>query len=137
MDKLDDLRNLKAIKQQYISKDHQKVMDLAGNGEVSVDTRLTKGNVTPPAASSPDNTDISALTGETRESKAKAYVAEVSKKVASQYVGTITTMSSKLASNDDKMEAMEKKLELAMASLKKATRTVEIIKMINLTYPVF
>ena len=82
MVKLDDLNNLNTIKQQYISKDHQKVMVLEGDEEVSVDIRLTKGNVAPPTAPSFDNTDISVLTGDTRESKAKDYATEEGKKVA-------------------------------------------------------
>ena len=101
-------------------------MALEGDLEVSVDRRLTKGDMYPPAAPSPDNTDNLALTGETREPKAKAYAAEEGKKLAAPYVGTVSTLNSKLASNDNKLAAMEKKLELAMAALKKATKTVKI-----------
>ena len=79
-------------------------MALEGGKEVSLDTRLTKENVAPPAATSSDNTDISALTGYTRESKAKACATEESKKVSAQY---------------DKLEAMEKKLELSNGSSQK------------------
>ena len=126
MIKLDNLDNLNAIKKQYVSKDHQKLMALEGDEEVSLDIRLTKGNVPPSATPSPDNIDISALTWETRESKAKDYSAEEGKKVAAQYVEIITTLNSKLASNDNKLVAMEKKLELAISALEMATKTAEI-----------
>ena len=56
----------------------------------SVETQLTKGDAAPPAAK-PDE-DISVLTGETRESKAKAYAAAESKKVAAAYSDTVATL---------------------------------------------
>ena len=49
----------------------------------TVESRLTKGNIAPHPANS---VMVSALTEETRESKAKAYTAKESKKVAAQYV---------------------------------------------------
>ena len=44
-----------------------------------------------------------------------------------QYVGIISTLNSKLATNDDKLASMEKKLEVAMATLEKSTKTVDIV----------
>ena len=85
-------------------------MALEGDEEVSVETRLTKGIVAPPAAASTDGTEISALTGKTKEFEGKEYATEKSKKVAAQYVGTITTLNSELVSNDSKLAAMEKML---------------------------
>ena len=60
----------------------------------SIDTRLTKDDDAQPEAASTTADDVSNLTGETRESKAKAYAAEESKKVALQYIGTMDTMKS-------------------------------------------
>ena len=59
----------------------------------SIESRLTKGDVAPTKAK--DNEDFSALTGYTRESKAKAYAAAKTKKVSLQYVDTINDLNGK------------------------------------------
>ena len=61
--------------------------------------------------------NISVLTGETRESKAKAYAAEESKKGASQYVGTIANLNSKLEDTSNTMVELEAKLVRALNAL--------------------
>ena len=74
-------------KDVYISKAHQKALATDDDDTVNTsDTKtLTKGNEAPPSAN-PDNDvvnnkdELSTLTGETRESNAKAYAAEESKK---------------------------------------------------------
>ena len=50
-----------------------------GDDIISINTRLTKGDAAPPPAN--NNDGCSTLTGNTRESKAKAYAAEEIKKV--------------------------------------------------------
>ena len=51
--------------QAYISKDHQRAMAL-DNDEVSVETRLTKGDAAPPlAVGGEENDELSAMTGST------------------------------------------------------------------------
>ena len=68
-------------------------MVIEGDDAESIDTGLTKGNVAPPAVDlSHSDDDMSNLTGNTRESNVKAYAAEKSKKVASQYIYTIDAM---------------------------------------------
>ena len=121
MDKLDNLDNLNAEKKIYISKEHQKVMGIEGDDDISIETRLTKGDKLPTAVDETD--DLSALTGETRESKAKAYAAEATKEVAAQYIGTITDLKEELKLNDDKFAAMERKLEVAMKALATGTQS--------------
>ena len=64
-----------------------------GGTFLSEESRLTKGKIAPPQA---DLSVVSALTGETRESKVKAYAAEESKKLAAQYIGSIQDLNSKL-----------------------------------------
>ena len=89
--------------------------------DVSLESRLTKGDQTPPAAVNKDDTDLSTLTGETRESKAKAYAAEATKAVAAQYIGTIEELKSKQKADDNKFAAIERQLEAAMKALASAT----------------
>ena len=67
------------VKEKYISKAHKTAMCTENDDVESIDTRLTKDDEAPPEATSTTNDDISNLTGETRESKAKAYAAEESK----------------------------------------------------------
>jgi len=121
MDKLDNLDNLNAEKKIYISKEHQKVMGIEGDDDISIETRLTKGDKLPTAVEETD--DLSELTGETRESKAKAYAAEATREVAAQYIGTITDLKEELKLNDDKFAAMERKLEAAMKALATGTQS--------------
>ena len=60
--------------------------------DISIKKRLTKGDKVPTAAAGSDTEELFALTGETRESKAKAYAAEATKVVAAQYIGIITDL---------------------------------------------
>ena len=92
-------------------------MALEGYEEISVRTRLTKGNVAPASMATTDDMKTSALIEETKESKAKDYVAEESNEVTAQYVGTITMLNSKLSSNNSKLEAIEKRLEIVISPL--------------------
>ena len=78
-DKLDHFDNLNADKKVFISKEHQRAMAAEGDDEISEETRLTKGDRVPKPANDTDDSDLSTLTGETRESKAKAYAAEATK----------------------------------------------------------
>ena len=72
------------VKESYISEEHKQAMAMDGDDINSVNTRLTKGDAAPPPAAKDDG--WSTLTGDTRESKAKAYAAEETKKVSLQYV---------------------------------------------------
>ena len=60
----------------------------------------------PRAAAGADTEELSALTGEVRDSKAKPYAAKVTKVGATQYIGTITDFQGELKSNDEKLAAM-------------------------------
>jgi len=88
----------------FISKDHQRALAMDDDDEVSIETRLTKGDAAPPAAS---NDDLSDMTGSTRESKAKAYADSAVKEVAAQYSETITNMSTDLGAKEDKIAQLE------------------------------
>ena len=121
MDKLDNLESLNANKKVYISKEHQQVMAAEGDDDFSLESRLTKGDQTPAAAVDKEDTDVSTLTGETRESKAKAYAAEATKAVAAQYIGTIEELKTKQKADDNKFAAIERQLEAAMKALASAT----------------
>ena len=121
MDKLDNLENLNANKKVYISKEHQQVMAAEGDDDLSVESRLTKGDQIPTVADDEDNSDLSTLSGETRESKAKAYAAEATKAVAAQYIGTIEEFKAKQKADDNKFAAIERQLEAAMKALATAT----------------
>ena len=76
----------------FISETQKAAMAMEDNGTGTVDNRLTKGNEAPPAADNSSAACLSMLTDETRESKAKAYAAEESMKVASQYIALIDDM---------------------------------------------
>ena len=89
-----------------------------GGTVMSEESRLTKSDVAPPCA---DLSVVSALTGEIRESKAKAYAAEESKKVAAQYIGTIENLNTKFKYSDKKVENLQPQLELALKALAEAT----------------
>ena len=117
-DKLDDMEaNLTADREVYISKDQQIAMAMDGNDDGSIESRLTKGDKAPPSAKKATD-EISALTGETRESKAKAYAAEELKKVATQYVGTISNLTSKLEGSTNAVADLEARLAHALRQLK-------------------
>ena len=81
-----------------------------------MDTRLTKGNEPPPKAFNPGDESIAAssLTGETRESKAKAYGAEATKNVSLQYVDTINKFNGK---HEETVTMLQKQLDNALRKL--------------------
>ena len=101
-----------AVKDKYISQAHKAAMCTEEDDAESIDTRLTKDDDAQPEAASTSTDDVSNLTGETRESKAKAYAAEESKKVALQYIDTMDNMKS-----DHMKELEEMKSTLAAALL--------------------
>ena len=102
-----------AEKEVFISASHQIAMAAEGDEVESVTTRLTKGDVAPPTIKPSD--DLSALTGETRESKAKAYAAVETKKVSLQYVDTINQLNGKHEAQVDDLQAQ---LDAALRTLK-------------------
>ena len=65
-----------AERDAFISESHIPAVSVAGDNVESVKIKLTKGNEPPPAAKANENRsdDTSTLTGETRESKDKAYI---------------------------------------------------------------
>ena len=105
-------RTITASNDVFISESHQRALATDGDDINSVTTRLTKGDDAPPAAKSDD---LSTLTGETRESKAKAYAAAESKKIASQYISTIDGMK-----DQHKQEMDEIRAQLALLQSKDA-----------------
>ena len=92
-------------------------MTAEGDGEISVETCLTKGNKVPKPATNADNSDLSTLTGETRKSKAKAYTSEATKGVAVKYISTINNLNIQLKTNDNRFTVIENQLEAAMKAL--------------------
>ena len=112
-DRLDDMEaEVNAEPTAFISKDHQRAMAL-DTDEVSIETRLTKGDAAPPPAIHIDENeeDQSALSGSTRESKAKRYADAAVKEVAAEYSGTIINMSNDLGQKDDKIAELERLLK--------------------------
>lgn len=95
---------LTAQREFSISKDQQRAMAQDGGTIMSEESRLTKGDVALPRV---DLSVVSALTDETRESKAKAYAGEESKTVAAQYIGTIEDLNSKFKDSDKKVENLQ------------------------------
>ena len=82
-DKLNLLEeNITVEREISLSKDQQTVIVIDGGNEAYVETRITKGDVAP-ATTDTASEDISVLTGDTRESKAKAHTAAESKKLTS------------------------------------------------------
>ena len=81
-------------------------MAVEGDEVNTLDTKLTKGDKAPPAADSIATDGLSDITGNTRESKAKAYAAKESKKVASQYISSMDNMRDE--HNQAMIELMEK-----------------------------
>ena len=98
----------------FISKDQQIAMALQDE-DISVETRLTKGDAAPPPARQLDD-DLSEMTGSTRESKAKAYADKAVKEVAQQYSSTITNMQGDIGEKDEKIA----QLELLLAQMKES-----------------
>ena len=112
VDRLEDMEaEVNAEPTVFISKDHQRAMAL-DTDEVSVETRLTKGNAAPPPAIhiAENDEDHSALSGSTRESKAKRYADAAVKEVAAEYSGTIINMSNDLGQRDDRIAELERLL---------------------------
>ena len=91
-----------AEKDILISESHKMALTVEGDDVDTVETRLTKNEALPKAkrASIPDD-QMSVLTGEIRESKAKDYTAEKAKKVSLQYVNTINQINGE---HDDKYQ---------------------------------
>ena len=110
------------VKEVFISEAQRAAMAIEGDDVATLDTKLTKGDQAPPAAESVASEGMSDLTGHTRESKAKAYAAEASKKVASQYISSIDNM--KVEHNQAMTDLMEK---LCAAELKlESNNNVEV-----------
>ena len=65
-----------AVKDIYISERHKLAIATEGDDIDSVDNKLTKGSIAPLKAM---KDDLSKMTGNTKESKAKAHAAEESK----------------------------------------------------------
>ena len=110
VDRLDDMEaEVNAEPTAFISKDHQRAMAL-DTDEVSIETRLTKGDAAPPPAINIDEGDDehSALSGSTRESKAKRYADAAVKEVAAEYSGTILNMADDIGQKDDKIAELER-----------------------------
>ena len=108
-----DLMECEAIAEveQFISKEQQLAM-ATDKDDVSVETRLTKGDAVPPPA---DTDDISDMTGSTRESKANAYAAKAAKEVAAQYTTTINSMKADMGDKDNEIA----ELKLLLQQLRK------------------
>ena len=87
---LDQLINTITVKKEvFISEVHRLVITVDNDNMASLDIRLIKEVVIHPSVTSyVDNEDISYLTGEKIESKAKSYAVEESKKVSYQYINT-------------------------------------------------
>ena len=109
VDRFDDMEDgVNAKPVAFISKDHQRALSLESD-DISIETRLTKGDATPlPAIHIDDNGDEqSALSGSTRESKAKKYADAAVKEVAAEYSGTILNMSTDTEKKYDKIAELE------------------------------
>ena len=104
------LDNITGVKEVFISETQKAAMAMDGEDVGTVDTRLTKGDVAPTAADNISAAGLSTLTGETRESKAKAYAAEESLKVATQYIASIDDMK---AAHESQIAALMEKLKAA------------------------
>ena len=81
----------------------------------SVNTRLTKCDVAPTKVK--DSNNISTLTGNTRESKAKAYAVAETKKVSLQYVDTINGLNGKLKENLEREGACRRYLLVRVSGI--------------------
>ena len=105
-----------AEREIFISEQHKLAMAVEGDDVDSVNTRLTKGDDPPPAAKSSmlNSDEASTLTGDTRESKAKAYADKATKEVSLQYVNTIQQMND---NHEQEVANLERKLAAAMGKL--------------------
>ena len=102
----------------FISEAQKVAMTVEGDKVDTLDTKLTKGDEAPPVTDSVATDGLSDLTGNTKESKAKPYAADASKKVATQYISSISNM--KVEHNQAMAELIEKlrTAELKMESNK-------------------
>ena len=100
-----------AEREIYISDTHRQAMAMEGDDINSVNTRLTT-NKAPDKVN--ENDSMSEITGETRESKAKAYAAQETKKVSLQYIDTIAQLN---GNHQNEMEEMQEKLAAIMKQL--------------------
>ena len=109
LDRLDEMEDAALAEVEvFVSKDQQKAMAL-DEDDISEETRLTKGDKTPPPAQG-SNEDVSTMTGDTRESKAQRYADSAVKEVASQYTSTITNMQYDISNKDDTIAELQRKL---------------------------
>ena len=109
LDRLDEMEDAALAEVDvFVSKDQQKAMAL-DEDDISEETRLTKGDKTPPPAQG-SNEDVSTMTGDTRESKAQRYADSAVKEVASQYTSTITNMQYDISNKDDTIADLQRKL---------------------------
>ena len=98
---------MNAEEETFISKHHQLAMVL-DDDIISVEKRLTKGDAPPPPVQQLCNSDeVSDITGNTRESKAKLYAEKAVKEVASQYSETIALKDTDLGVKDDKLQNLK------------------------------
>ena len=93
--------------QIFISKDQQIALAM-DTDDVSVETRLTKGDAAPPPV---PTDDVSDMARSTRESKAQRYANAQVKEVASQYSTQITSMRTYIHDKDDKIAQLELRLQ--------------------------
>ena len=97
------VKTMAATKESFISVSHQKAFAMEGyETEESVEVKLVKGDNTLPKIAA---NYLSALTSETRESKAKAYAATATMEVVSQYMATITDLTNKHEYTVDSLQA--------------------------------
>ena len=111
-------------------------MTIYGNDNVSIKSRLTKGNVAPPPNNLPlknktGERDISALTGELRESKAKDYTTAQLKKVVNHYVGAISNLTGQLDENNKPILDVKSQPDINLKALVDLTINVTINKASN------
>lgn len=103
--------------QNNIIKGQQRSLAQDNETVASLESRLTKGDIAPRQV---DLSVVSAMTGENRESKAKACVAEESKKVPAQYGGTIAGSKVKFK-KEIQVESLQSKLDIVLKALVDAT----------------
>ena len=95
---------------------------LDGDNNKSLDYTITKGGaVSPPTSDNTPSDDISTFTGETRKSKANAYVTIESKQVTAQYAGNIGQLDHRLDDNGRQVLNLNSQLEDFLKTLVTAT----------------
>ena len=73
----------------------------------------------PPDATASDTSEGLARTGKTHKIKAKVYAVEELKKVAVQYISTISTLNNKLEKYDNQLAELQNQLGLFILALEK------------------